>query len=705
MARRNEVLGSDAGPVRLRPAHSSETIETAAIESATDGRAAGESAADGPGEPLPPVVPRPHVVVGRSLTALRGALRHLAWIVAFTLPALVLWWHVWTGHPTSTLTCACGDPAQEVWFIAWPAWALWHAANPFFSGAVNVPNGANLLSNTSGTLVGVVLSPITRIWGPVAATNVALTLAPGLSAWGCWLAIRRVVTWKTAAIPAAFVYGYSPAIVTSVMFGHASVALLVIPPLLFAHLFEMFARPQRSELHDGLVLFALVVVQFWISPEVLAMCALFAALGLVAVVVARWRLLARHRAQIRHGALSLVIGAVLSVAVLAYPIWFGLAGPQAVSGLLFPFAPIAGAVLWQFFSTAGARLPSTTVVRLTGYLGHNGPQANFMGWGEGAVLAASVVLARRRPLAWLWIFLALAGATLSLGSIFLGPPAWLRHIWLHWRDLAHLPVLDEIIPDQLSWFVSLCVAFLIALGLDAARARCAASFAWKRRTLRVAGSLLALGVGLVALVPVFLTYDVPLTVTATTLPRWMAHEAPMLPNRSVLLTVPFAVSGSAAPMLWQAVDDMHFHLAGAALKTPDAQGHPVAQGSKNSARRILSALTSGLSEPTGTPAQLATVRRALHTWQVDRVVIDGPSADPVYASGFFTAVLGTPPDVVRGAWVWKVPSPVHMAPMITDASLGACRAASKGSSALHRPLAMARCVAAAGAAPVTGAQS
>ena len=693
MARRNEVLGIDAGPTRLRPAHSTETIER------TD---------DGPAESTPPVARRSHAAVNRTrtalrqvLTALRGSLRHLAWILAFTLPALVLWWHVWTGHPTSTLTCACGDPAQEVWFMAWPAWALWHAANPFFSSAVNVPFGANLLSNTSGTLVGLVLSPLTRIWGPVAATNVALTLAPGLSAWGCWVAVRRVVTWKTAAIPAALVYGYCPAIVTSVMFGHASVALLVIPPLLFTHLFEMFARPQKSALHDALVLFALVVVQFWISPEVLVICVLFAVLALIAVVIAV--LLARRRRlpqllrQSRHGTLSLVGGAGLSIAVLAYPIWFGLAGPQAVSGLLFPFAPIAGAVLWQFFSTAGARLPSTTVVRLTGYLGHNGPQANFMGWGEGAVLAASVVLARRRPLAWLWIFLALAGATLSLGSIFLGPPAVLRHIWLPWRVLAHLPVLDKILPDQLSWFVALCVAFVVALGLDAARARCASAFAWKRRTLRVAGTLLAIGVGLVALVPVFMTYDVPLTVTATTLPRWMAHQAPELPSRSVLLTVPFAVSGSAAPMLWQAVDDMHFRLAGAALKTPNAQGGPVAQGSKGSARGILSALTLAVGEPAGTPAQLATVRRALRTWQVDRVVIDGPSGDPVYASGFLTAVLGTPPDVVQGAWVWKVPSPAHMAPMITGASLGACRVASKGSSALHRPLAMAHCVQAAGA--------
>jgi hypothetical protein len=189
-----------------------------------------------------------------------------------------------------------------------------------------------------------------------------------------------------------------------------------------------------------------------------------------------------------------------------------------------------------------------------------------------------------------------------------------------------------------------------------------------------------------------MTYDVPLTVTATTLPSWMAEAAPKLPNRSVLLTVPFAISGSAAPMLWQAVDGMHFRLAGAALKTPGTNGRPVAQGSKNSARGILSALSTGSSEPAGTPAQLATVRQALRTWQVNRVVVDGPSQNPVYASGFLTAVLGTPPEFVQGAWVWKVPSPAHMAPMIADASLGACQAASKGSSARHRPLAMAHCV-------------
>jgi hypothetical protein len=175
----------------------------------------------------------------------------------------------------------------------------------------------------------------------------------------------------------------------------------------------------------------------------------------------------------------------------------------------------------------------------------------------------------------------------------------------------------------------------------------------------------------------------------------MARDAPKLPNRAVLLTVPFAVSGSAAPMLWQAVDAMHFRLAGAALKTPDAAGHPVAQGSEGSARRILADLSDWYSEPAGTPAQFATVRKELRTWRVDEVVIDGPSRNPVYASGFLTAVLGRAPHLVEGAWVWKIPPLGHMAPMISNASLGTCGVKTKGSSAHHHPLAMARCVLAA----------
>ena len=241
---------------------------------------------------------------------------HVVALACFTVPAVVLWWHVWSGHPTAALTCGCGDPAQEVWFMAWPAWAISHLHSLFFSGAVNVPDGANLLSNTSGTLVGVVAAPVTWLFGPVAATNVALTLAPALSAWACFAAIRPLVTWKAGAIPAALVYGYSSAIVTSLVFGHVSVTVLVIPPFLFTTLHEIVIRQEHSVRRDGLLLAALLVAQFLISPEILVMCMVLAVVGLLAVMAVGWRQL-RPRAGHALPALGLAVGVTVVAAGLS----------------------------------------------------------------------------------------------------------------------------------------------------------------------------------------------------------------------------------------------------------------------------------------------------------------------------------------------------------------------------------------------------
>ena len=237
----------------------------------------GDDGDAGETSPPPAADDRHGAGAGRAARGLRTVGFHLFVLAAFTVPAVALWWDVWTGHPSATLTCGCGDPAQEVWFMAWPAWAITHLHGLFFSAAVNVPDGANLLSNTSGTLVGVVLAPVTWAFGPVVATNVALTLAPALSAWGCFAAVRPLVTWKFGAVPAALVYGYSAAIVTSLVFGHVSVTVLVFPPLLFTTLHEIVIRQEHDVRRDGLVLAALLVGQFLVSPEVFVMCLLFAA--------------------------------------------------------------------------------------------------------------------------------------------------------------------------------------------------------------------------------------------------------------------------------------------------------------------------------------------------------------------------------------------------------------------------------------------
>ncbi len=626
----------------------------------------------------------------RTGRAVRAVGVHAAAIVLFSLPAVALWWHVWSGHPSATLTCGCGDPAQEVWFMAWPAWAITHLHGLFFSGAVNVPHGANLLSNTSGTLVGVVLAPVTWLFGPVTATNVALTLAPALSAWGCFAAVRPLVTWKPGAIPAGLVYGYSAAIVTSLALGHVSVTLLVIPPLLFTTLHEIVIRQEHSVRRDALVLAALLVAQFLISPEVLVMCLLLGVVGMAAVTVVGWR---QVRVRAGHALPALGIAAGVTVVLLAYPAWFGLAGPQAVTGLLFPLAPVLGVPLSGLLSPGQYGAFANEYLRFGGYLGRNGPPTDYVGGGVALAALAAAVAGRRRPLTWLLVFMTAVTLWLALGAYLEHAPSWLGHPWLPWSELWRLPVFKEILPDQLAPLITLFVAFLLAVGLDALYVAHRRPTSWVARHLRAVAAAATAVVAVVALVPVFVTFDLPFTVVPLAIPTYMRQVAPGLPPNSVLLTVPFAVSGSPQPMLWQAVDGFHFRLAGAALKTPNALGGPVGAGAPGSARRIMTNLTVlGEPEPSGTPAQIAAVRRALAQWQVDDVVISGHSRDPVYASGFFTMVLGTAPASEGGAWVWRLQPGRPPADAATGASLSRCRAAAAAPTARHDPTFMSRCV-------------
>ncbi len=520
------MYGTDAATEPPRRTEQEHRPEQDGDEPTTTADATVETAADATQSPPPAAPPKPPRQRSAATRAIQAIAFHAGAIVLFAIPAIVLWWHVWTTHPSTTLTCPCGDPAQQVWFTAWPAYALAHGHNLVFSQWVNTPHGANLLSNTAGTLVATVLAPITWAWGPVTATNVALTLAPALSAWGCFVALRPLLTWKAAAFPAALVYGYSAAIVTSLIFGHVSVTVLVIPPILFTLLYEILIRQQHSATRDGLFLAALLVVQFFISPEILVLCALFGVIGIVPVLVVGWRQL---RVRAWHALPALALGVVVSAVLLAYPVWFGLRGPQAVTGVLFLIAPLTGVPLSGVLSPGQYGSFANSFVRLGGYRGRLGPPPDFIGIGAAAAAVAAFVLAWRRLLTWLVAFLAVAAVWLSLGPYQFGESAWLSHLWLPWRELDNLPILKEILPNQITPFIALFVAFLLALGLDALFTLPDRRHGWFDRHRRTVTLVATGAVGVAALLPLFLTYDMPFHVTKIELPPYLPNG---LPDRS-----------------------------------------------------------------------------------------------------------------------------------------------------------------------------
>jgi hypothetical protein len=108
----------------------------------------------------------------------------------YLLLSLFVWWNIWSKHPTSVTTCGCGDSSLFTWFLAWPAYALSHGLNPLYSTALFHPTGSTCWPTRERSGIGIVLAPVTWLFGPVATLNVALTLSPVLSALAMFVLLR-----------------------------------------------------------------------------------------------------------------------------------------------------------------------------------------------------------------------------------------------------------------------------------------------------------------------------------------------------------------------------------------------------------------------------------------------------------------------------------------------------------------------------------
>lgn len=462
------------------------------------------------------------------------------------------------------------DWAQQVWFLAWPAYALKHGLNPFYSTWMNYPSGINLMENTSMPLLGIVFAPITWLFGPTITYSIVLRLGLITSACSAQWVARRLGLSRISSLFAGLLYAFSTIELVEGN-GHAFLTFLPLPPLIGYTLYGVATgrlRPWRAGLTAGL----LFAAQALISLEVALMTAICTALGLVIAAVLYPRSVTRRRAAGLAVGLGFALCSAALVLVVPMLSYFGRGhfwGP-AHADLSIYRANLASIVVpshYTWLSPIGRHLPHSLP-----YLRENGA---YLGIPVLVVVIAVAVRGWRLPLVRIGTVLLGALLVLSLGDR-LNVTGASTGIPLPFALLSKLPFVDSLSPVRLFVFIGLLVGLLCAWGLDRA-------IAWARPTVRPGQRAAWVRPGLVGVAVVTVALSLlpahPYPSSSTNVPEWLdsPQGVALVPAGSVVLFYPYPSLTDNQPMLFQAMDDFRYKIVGGQgiVETSRADRHAI----------------------------------------------------------------------------------------------------------------------------------
>jgi hypothetical protein len=468
-----------------------------------------------------------------------------------------------------------GDPEdvdQATWFVRYTANAVSHFRLPALETmAMNAPHGVNLMWNTSLLLPGVVVSPVTLLFGPQVALTTLLCIGFAGSAAAMFYVLRRWHASNLAAALGGALYGFSPALVNSGI-GHYSLVFAMLLPLIIDRVLHMVTG-QGSPVRNGLWLGVLIAAQLFTSEESLVDAAIATAILLVVLALSRPR---EVLARVRPALAGLATAAVIALVLCARGLWVQFHGVSAHGA--------AATVIIKYhgkFTNLGT-LPSAFVnpassvllhSHRTGVIANNYPQPlpEYL-----AYLGVPLIILLLVAIVYFWrdLPIRVAGITclalewLGMGSkpiqsdIVTLPP-----FLLPWRLLEHLPVIGGMVPDRLCILADAAAAAVLAFSLDHVRHGKVPLFAHWRH-----GATIATGLAVLALLPVVpAPYDI---ITTEPLPAgWQAtFTALHLAPQDRVLLAPFPYAATSQTMRWQAISGEPATMIGGDFIAPDQPG-------------------------------------------------------------------------------------------------------------------------------------
>jgi hypothetical protein len=526
-------------------------------------------------EPAPAPPTRRRLRPGSGLAASPVA-RQFALLVSYLVAGIAVTWPRFT-YLVDGKVQATRDGGVYVWDFWWIAHQIEHLGNPWYTRLIAAPAGAQLGYHALMPLEGVVMFPVTVLFGPSASYNLLTVLMPGLTGYAMYRAARLWLPGQLGPITAGAFLGLSSEIAWHAWFQlNISAGVLFLPIAL-----EAAIRLRRTPRWPQALFLGLAVAGSLLSDQQSAVLVII----LVAVILLPWLLGARGwdgwagpdpaRADTppQPGGTKLAMTglAVVIAGVVASPQIAAMVAQTKSGGAYMPPDLVA-----HYYTTSGSYLPGVfaasprvalyglTWLKPVVYQGKTGDGVPTFGLVLSLLALLGLITAWRRGNAWLLAVLWLGSAALALGTtLHIGKTTYVpvAEIW-------HGVRVSMIMP--FTWFVQLPgmagfreAARILMLGFVPAAMLAGAGVTWLRQHAPL------------ALIPVLLVGALELGWPSTNGVGVMRTSLPDLDrpiaadhSASIVVDVPYGIRGGVPLPGEGAAFDPHAQV----LATAD--GHP-----------------------------------------------------------------------------------------------------------------------------------
>jgi hypothetical protein len=541
---------------------------------------------------------------------------------------------LWPHPSTRAIADNVADQSLIEWFLAHGV-LVWKGDFALVTHRLNAPDGVNLMSNASHILHGVLMAPVTVLFGASVSFAILTVVNLAATAAGWYLLLSRTLgLHRWAAFAGGLFAGFAPGMISQSNSHLHMTAQWLVPPIIFCVVRLTRATNFRGVVTFGAGLGLLVAAQLFLGEEVLYLTALVLTLFTIVYVVCRprWSLSVAPRVLGGIG-----IGAALALAIVAYPLSIQFTGPQHIPNAPFAarffYSDMASFVVFSPLSIAGSPEAATLATSSAEY-------NTYLGLPLIVVFLACVVWRRRQPLV---VAAAVTGVVMAYLSM--GP-----HLILEGKEIgfpslygliADIPVIDGALPTRYALALIPLIAIVITVALDAAA-----------KTKGVARLVVPIAV-VAALIPLM-----PLRLATTDrqpIPTFITEGGwrQCTPEGGVLVPVPLPTPQQPDLMRWPAAANAAFAIPEGFFIAPYGPEGRSSIGiyPRPTSQLLASVAKSGAIPPIDDTTR-AQIQRDIQYWKADCFALaQVPNQDALRTTLEQLLGPGTPID---DTWTWKV---------------------------------------------------